>query len=101
MLLKIKRFFIKKEKYVVQNEEIDKTSFKDKASLLSICVLPDFRGKNVAQQLLDEYHKMVLSKNRKLCLLSVFTDNVQAIRFYEKNKYLIYKKNSYSIVYAK
>lgn len=62
-----------------------------RGDLLSICVLPDFRGKGYAQELITSYLTKMRLSGRKLCLLSVRTDNVRARRFYEKNGFELYR----------
>lgn len=69
---------------------------------MSICILPEFRGNGMAQELINEYHNILRANGRKVCLLSVETGNGRAIKFYERNGYEIYKNVSTDKrVYAK
>lgn len=70
------------------NEHIKKDNRGD---LLSVCVLPECRGKKYAQQLMETYLKAMKESGRELCLLSVRTDNDRAIQFYERNGFKLYR----------
>lgn len=79
-------------KFEVINHSFDYIKQKEIADLLSICVLPDFRGKGFAQKLILSYLQRVKELNRKLCLLSVEVTNVAAIHLYEKSGFIPYRK---------
>lgn len=59
--------------------------------LLSVCLIPKFRGLGYAQQLMDRFLDSLSINGKKLCLLSVATDNKQAIKYYEKNNFELYR----------
>ena len=72
-----------------------------KGDLLSICLDSSLRGTGIAKEMLSEYEDRLRHLDRKLCLLSVENNNSQAIRFYEKNGYIVYKKYGESLQYGK
>lgn len=72
-----------------------------KGDLLSICVEGSLRGTGIAAEMLLEYENRLKQLDRRLCVLSVENSNSQAIRFYEKNGYRIYKKYGESYQYGK
>ena len=65
---------------------------KEAGDLLSICVLENYRGCGVAQQLIEKFEDKLREKNRKICLLTVATNNCRGIHFYEKNMFVPYKE---------
>lgn len=73
----------------------------ERGDLLSICVLPEYRGNGLAQELISSYQDILLQNNRKLCLLSVDIKNSRGIRFYEKNGFVPYKEVGQTRTYAK
>lgn len=89
------------KKNIILNEELAKMDEKITADLLSICVLPEYRGKGVSSALIKKYESELLSKNVKYCVLSVEPNNIKAIRFYDKNGFTICKKSRSSLVYKK
>lgn len=70
------------------NEDINNDKRGD---LLSVCVLPEYRGKKYAQQLMEAFLQSMKDSGRVLCLLSVKTDNERAIHYYEKNGFILYR----------
>ncbi len=62
-----------------------------RGDLLSVCILPEFRGNNVSQQLMEAFLIAMKESGRELCLLSVRTDNNRAINFYERNGFKLYR----------
>lgn len=59
------------------------------ASLLSIAVLPDFRGSDAATSLISEFVKNCRERNVPDITLSVHSDNYRARKFYEKNAWVV------------
>ena len=55
-----------------------------KGDLLSICVLPDFRGKGIADALVRHFEEILRKTNITAYSLSVYTDNIRAISFYQR-----------------
>ena len=62
-----------------------------RGDLLSVCVIPEGRGKGYAQSMMEAYLAAMKVYGRKLCLLSVRTDNLRARRYYERNGFEIYR----------
>ena len=57
------------------------------ADLLTIAILPDFRGQGLAQQMLAELESWAKEKGATEVILEVDTKNVEAIRLYEFARY--------------
>lgn len=74
---------------------------KEKGDLLSICVLPEYRKNKIATDLEKEFNNILLSDNRKYCILSSLDSNNIANRFYGKLGYILYKKNNQNNYYIK
>jgi ribosomal protein S18 acetylase RimI-like enzyme len=75
--------------------EIVNTSYKhilnnERGDLLSICILPEYRGAGVSGNLMSAFLDVMKSKGKKLCLLSVLSENDRAISYYEKNGFILY-----------
>ncbi len=68
-------------------EDITKDEISD---ILSICVLPEYRGLNIASRLLDEFITTSRDKQCKVCLLTVEDNNLRAINFYKKMGFEVY-----------
>ena len=62
-----------------------------RGDLLSVCVIPEGRGKGYAQSMMEAYLAAMKTHGRKLCLLSVKTGNLRARRYYERNGFDIYR----------
>ena len=58
--------------------------------ILSICVLPEFRGRNLASRLVEEFIKTAREKLCKVCLLTVENDNLRAVNFYKRMGFVVY-----------
>ncbi|MBN2693402.1 ribosomal protein S18-alanine N-acetyltransferase [bacterium] len=69
----------------------------DEIELASIAVHSEYRGKNFAQQLLDDLINYGIKFNSKIVFLEVRESNERAISFYKKNQfeYLSTRKNYY------
>jgi ribosomal protein S18 acetylase RimI-like enzyme len=76
----------------VLNHEYDDIPNNERGDLLSICVLSDYRGCGIANDLIAAYQEVLKNRNRKLCMLSVAVDNARGIRFYEKNGFKLYRE---------
>ena len=61
-----------------------------RGDLLSICVLPEYRGKRISQELIESYEKVLIQNGRVMCLLTVRNKNERGIGFYKKNGYSKY-----------
>lgn len=74
------------------NDKYENILNNERGDLLSICVLPEFRGKGYSQEMMEYFLTSMKNHGRKLCLLSVKTDNHRARRYYERNGFEIYRK---------
>ena len=74
--------------------QINNISISDQETgdLLSICVLPNYRGSGAAQQLIERYQQILIENKKKNCLLTVSVDNARGVRFYERNGFVLYRK---------
>lgn len=57
---------------------------QNKAKILMLSVNPDFRRQKIGEKLLFQFIKTIINENIKRVELEVRTDNVKAIKFYEK-----------------
>lgn len=77
--------------WTIVNDKYEHILNNQRGDLLSVCVLPGFRGKGYAQGMMDQYLKVMKEHGRKICLLSVKTDNMRARRYYERNGFELYR----------
>jgi len=77
--------------WTIVNEKYEHFGNDQRGDLLSVCVLPECRGKKYAQGLMELYLKQMKDSGRKICLLSVKQDNLRAIAFYERNGFELYR----------
>ncbi len=73
------------------NTKYESINNSKRGDLLSVCVLPEYRGKGYAQQLMDSFLAAMKRSGREICLLSVDTDNMAARRYYERNGFEVYR----------
>lgn len=88
---KVRNKFTKSGIFSVVNDDI-KVVNEEVGDLLSICVLPNYRGCGVAQEMIEKYQEVLRSKNKKICLLTVAVENGRGVRFYERNGFVPYKE---------
>ena len=70
--------------------------------LLSICVLPKWRGAGIANELISDYQDALRKIGRSVCFLTFATVNFRGIHFYEKNGFVPYRAlGDVAITYAK
>ena len=72
---KLKSRFSKSGGFSVVNRDISFVN-EEAGDLLSICVLPEYRGSGAAQQLIEQYQKVLIDNKKKICLL--FRDTKEA-----------------------
>ena len=72
-------------------EQYENILNNQRGDLLSVCVVPDERGKGYAQELMDSFLASLQSHGRLLCLLSVRAGNGRARRYYERNGFELYR----------
>lgn len=77
--------------WTIVNDKYEYITNADRGDLLSVCVLPECRGKNYAQGMMELYLKQMKDAGKKLCLLSVKQDNSRAIKYYERNGFELYR----------
>lgn len=77
--------------WIIVNTKYESYGNNQRGDLLSVCVLPDFRGKQYAQEMMDMYLQSLKNKGKKICLLSVKQDNARAIKYYERNGFELYR----------
>lgn len=78
--------------WIIVNDKYEQILNNQRGDLLSVCVLPDCRGKGYAQGMIDFFLTSMKEHGRRLCLLSVATDNFRARKFYERNGFELYRK---------
>lgn len=76
----------------IVNKKYEKIGNDKRGDLLSVCVLPEFRGKGYSQELMDAFLKGMKQSGKNICLLSVDADNARARKYYERNGFEIYRK---------
>ena len=77
--------------WTIVNDKYECYSNDQRGDLLSVCVLPECRGKQYAQGMMELYIKSMKEHGWKLCLLSVKQDNSRAIHYYERNGFELYR----------
>lgn len=73
------------------NTKYESINNHKRGDLLSVCVLPEYRGSGYAQQLMDSFLAAMRRSGREICLLSVYTNNMVARRYYERNGFEVYR----------
>ena len=77
--------------WTIVNDKYEHIGNEERGDLLSVCVLPEFRGKGYAQGMMEHYLAAMKKANKRLCLLSVKTDNKRARSYYERNGFELYR----------
>ena len=75
----------------ILDSTVSNTEHTKCTDLLSICVLHEYRGKRVANDLIQRFEEQSRNEKREKVLLSVALDNNRGISFYKKNGYDFYK----------
>ena len=89
---KVKSLVKKNDDICYLDKSFDRVQANEKVDLLSICVLPAARGSGTANVLIKEFENRGKLLGRDYCVLTVKTNNDRAIRFYEKNGFVLRKK---------
>lgn len=84
--------------WTIANHDFDDIPTEKQGDLLSVCILPDYRGNGYAQAMLEDFLNVLRGHDRSLCFLSVETDNRRGIRFYERNGFVLHRKSDDSTV---
>lgn len=88
--------------WTIVNDKYESIKNEERGDLLSVCVLPECRGKGYAQGMMEHYLDAMKKAKRKLCLLSVKTDNKRARSYYERNGFELYRtRGEEGITYMK
>lgn len=92
----------KKPEYVILNPILDGVPNTQIGDMLSVCVLPDLRGKGLSKQMSLQFIDNMKKAGRKYCLVSTNVNNMRAIHFYEKNGFQPWRTiGKSSITFAK
>lgn len=85
--------------YLKVNFGQSQTEIKDKNALEieRIYVLKEFHGKKVGQILYDKAIELAKEKNVEYVWLGVWEQNPRAIRFYEKNGFIVFDKHIFKL----
>lgn len=88
--------------WTIVNNKYESIKNEERGDLLSVCVLPEYRGKGYAQDMMNLYLRAMKNAGRKLCLLSVKKDNERAKRYYERNGFELYRtRGNVGLTYIK
>ena len=71
------------------------------ATLLSICILPDYQGGKRAETLVRLFENALQKMNKHIYTLSVKNDNIRGIRFYEKVGFSVQKRTEKNTTFIK
>lgn len=77
--------------WTIVNYKYEDIGNDKRGDLLSVCVLPEYRGRGFSQQLMESYLTVMKEHGRELCLLSVKTANERARHYYERNGFELYR----------
>lgn len=77
--------------WIIVNDKFECYGNEQRGDLLSVCVLPNCRGKKHAQGMMEAFLKAIKENGRKICLLSVKQDNICAIKYYKRNGFDLYR----------
>lgn len=85
--------------YLKVNTGHSQTEIKDKNALEieRIYVLKEFHGKKVGQILYEKAIELAKEKNVEYVWLGVWEQNPRAIRFYEKNGFIVFDKHIFKL----
>lgn len=98
-LLRTKDILMSKLQKMEPMREVN--ALQTSGELLSICVLPQWRGLDIAQNLIFEYEKLLLEKGVQNYSLTVLCENARACNFYEKCGFVLTHKTKSEMVYSK
>lgn len=62
-----------------------------KGDLLSICILPEYRGTGMSSALIEAFENVLRDQGREFIQLTVEMDNPRGISFYDKMGYMTYR----------
>jgi ribosomal protein S18 acetylase RimI-like enzyme len=78
---------------------MSQTELKDEKAIEieRIYVLKEFHGKKIGQIVYDWAHTIALQKNANYIWLGVWEKNERAIRFYEKNGFVLFDQHIFKL----
>ncbi|MCM1021751.1 MAG: GNAT family N-acetyltransferase [Muribaculum sp.] len=79
------------EDWKIINTKHEHIKKNKRGDLLSVCVLPEYRGKDYAQQLMESFLSAMKNSGKEICLLSVDANNKAARKYYERNGFELYR----------
>lgn len=80
------------EDWEILNYNYETIEKEKRGDLLSVCVLPEYRGTGLAQDLISAFLDAMRSQGKALCLLSVESGNARARTFYLRNGFELYRR---------
>lgn len=85
--------------YLKLNVGQSQTEIKDEDGLEieRIYVIKEFHGKKVGQALCNKAIELAKERNLQYVWLGVWTENPRAIRFYEKNGFVVFDKHTFML----
>lgn len=98
---KLLHIFKSKDYFLIFDKHYSEVLPNNKANILSIAVLPQYRGSGLAADLIKEFEETAKLNGKGYCQLTVETGNTRGISFYEKMGYKKYKQNNEKIFYYK
>ena len=81
-----KKLHLRRKASSSENIDTDKTLPKS-GNLLSICVLPDYKGTGIASRLIETFQKACAAAGYGCLTLSVLSENSRAVAFYKKHRW--------------
>lgn len=86
----------------IVNKKYEHITNDKRGDLLSVCVLPEYRGKGYAQKLMESFLTAMKNSGKEVCLLSVDANNAAARKYYERNGFEVYRtRGSEGLTYIK
>lgn len=85
--------------YLKINTGDAQTEFKnyDEFEIERIYVIKEYWGKSIGKSLLDHALSIAVKMDKKLVWLGVWEKNLRAIRFYEKNGFVVFGKHAFMV----
>jgi ribosomal protein S18 acetylase RimI-like enzyme len=82
----LKKMHLKRKEISLENIDSHETLPKC-GNLLSICVLPDYKGTGIASRLIETFQKACAAAGYRCLTLSVLSENSRAMAFYKKHNW--------------
>jgi len=91
VLTKIADKVCRKKHSVITNPSYIGTPLSQTGDLMSICILPEYRGNGMAGEMLDSFLNELRNQSLRRCILTVDTSNERGIAFYLKHHFVPYR----------